>query len=87
VPPAPVITLYRRPGCSLCDAAERELVALAAELGFTVAALDITGVAALERAYRWAIPVVALGDRELARAPIRGPRLREALIEALAPGG
>ncbi len=83
----PTVTLYRRLDCPLCDQARAALDALAPELDFTVTEVDIESDPALEREYRWAVPVVAIGDTEVLRAPIRGPRLREALVEALAAPG
>lgn len=80
--PAPrVVTLYTSTGCGLCDPVREELQALSGPLRLTVEVIDIATDAALERAYRWAVPVVALDGREIARAPIRpgmiGERLRE----------
>jgi len=77
------VRLYRRDGCHLCDAAERELKTLASELGFEVEFIDIETDEALHRRYLFEIPVVAIGDRELLRAPFSPQTLREALIAAL----
>jgi glutaredoxin len=80
----PTVRLYRRDGCHLCDAAERDLAALALELGFAVESVDIEGDDALHRRYLVEIPVIAIGERELLRAPFSRQTLREALAEALA---
>jgi glutaredoxin len=77
------VTLYSRPGCHLCEAARPPLQGLAAELGLHVAEVDIETDPALEREYRWAIPVVCFEGEELARAPIRPARLEEALRAAV----
>lgn len=79
----PTVRLYRRDGCHLCDAAERDLAVLAAELGFAVEFIDIEGDEALHRRYLLEIPVIAIGERELLRAPFSRQTLRETLIEAL----
>lgn len=80
----PTVRLYRRDGCHLCDAAERDLAALAAELGFAVESIDIEADEALHRRYLLEIPVIAIGERELLRAPFSRQTLREALMAALA---
>jgi glutaredoxin len=61
----PVVTLYGRPGCHLCDDARAALVGLAAELGFTLEEVDIEREDDLHRRYLERIPVVALDGEEL----------------------
>ena len=62
--------------CHLCERARGELGALAAELGFAVDEVDITGVPELERRYREWIPVIEVeGERvsvyRVEEAPLR----------------
>ncbi len=58
------VTLYVARDCHLCERARDELGALAAELGFDVEEIDITGVRELERTYREWVPVIEVeGDR------------------------
>jgi glutaredoxin len=83
--PGPVVTLYGREGCTLCAEARQLLDALAPVLGFRVEEVDIAANPVLDYRYRWAIPVIAIGEQELARAPIRAAKLEDALREALAP--
>jgi glutaredoxin len=78
------VTLAGKADCHLCDDAEALLRRLAPEFGFDLAKADIERDAGLEAKYRWAIPVVLLDDVEIARAPIREQRLRDALTDALA---
>ena len=78
--PAPV-TLYTRAACPLCDEARALLDALAPDVGFTLDAVDIDADADLRRRYNYAVPVVAVGDEEVARAPIRAAVLEAALRE------
>jgi glutaredoxin len=61
----PTVTLYGRPGCHLCDDARALLLALAPELGFTLAERDIEADDDLLRRYLERIPVVALEGEEL----------------------
>ena len=62
---ATTLTLYGRPGCHLCDEARTQLLALAPELGFTLAERDIEADDDLLRRYLERIPVVALEGEEL----------------------
>jgi glutaredoxin len=78
------VTLYRRPGCGLCDEAEELLARLSTRLRFTVETVDIEQDGTLLRRYMVEIPVVAVGGREVARAPLYGPALADVLAEALA---
>ena len=61
----PVVTLYGRPGCHLCDDARAALVPLAAELGFALEEVDIEADDDLHGRYLERIPVVALDGEEL----------------------
>ncbi len=79
------VTLYGRPGCSLCEQAAGILAPLATRLGFRVQQVNIETDDALLERFMFEIPVIALGDRILARAPIRAGFLEDALVEALAP--
>jgi glutaredoxin len=81
--PAPVVALYRRPGCPLCDEAEALLARLAPHLQFTVEAVDIETDDDLLRRYMLEIPVVAVNGVEVARAPLRGDALEAGLRAAL----
>jgi Glutaredoxin-like domain (DUF836) len=87
-PPLPVLVLYGRPGCHLCDEARATLAALLADRvarGLpvpTVEERDIDGDEDLQRRYAFTIPVVALAGREveLATSPAR---LRRLIADAL----
>lgn len=83
VAPRPRLVLYGRPGCHLCEDAERLLAPLAAEFGCAVETIDIDRDAALLARYDQAAPVVALDAVELARAPLRPAELRRRLRAAL----
>ena len=78
--PEPV-TLYTRADCHLCDQARALLDALAEDLGFAVEAVDIDGDAELRARYGEAVPVIACGGEEIARAPIRAAALEARLRE------
>ncbi len=61
----PVVTLYGREGCHLCDDARAVLAPLSLELGFELAEVDIEDDDALLKAYLERIPVISLDDEEL----------------------
>ncbi len=55
-----VVTLYTRPGCHLCAAARRELLAAGHTDSYDLAEIDIDLDPALLARYGWDIPVVAI---------------------------
>jgi glutaredoxin len=61
----PVVTLYGRDECHLCDEALAVLRGLRDELGFELEEIDIETDDALLRAYLERIPVIALDGEEL----------------------
>ena len=79
--PAPPLTPYTRADCHLCDQARTLLDDLAGSLGFTIEAVDIDADPALRSRYGYAVPVIAVGDKEIARAPIRAAALEASLRE------
>lgn len=80
----PVVTLYRRAGCSLCDQAELVLTPLAKRLGFRVERVDIESDDALLKRYMFEIPVVGFGGKDVANWPFSEGKLEEALLAAMA---
>jgi hypothetical protein len=79
------VVLYTRANCGLCDEAETALRRLAIPLAFTLRPVDIDADAALRSRYNDAVPVIAVGTREVARAPIEPEALEQALRRELAP--
>ncbi|MEX2238450.1 MAG: glutaredoxin family protein [Dehalococcoidia bacterium] len=79
----PVVTLYSRPGCHLCVEALGLLHDLSAELGFTVHEVNIEDDDGLLKRYQWSIPVVAVGGKDIAAAPLTRASLRAVLASAL----
>lgn len=78
--PGPV-TLYTRADCPLCDEALALLETLAGRLGFAIEAVDVDADRELRGRYNYAVPVIAIGGEEVARAPIRAAALEAALRE------
>ncbi len=86
--PSPVVVLYSKPGCGLCDETRALLEALLAERTRTglsappIEERDITTDPAWEAAFFLEIPVVEIGARLLPLA-ISARALRRLLAEAL----
>lgn len=86
--PSPVVVLYSKPGCGLCDETRALLAALLADRaarGLSVPPLeerDVTTDPAWEAAYFLEVPVVEIGARRLSLAT-SAARLRRLLGEAL----
>ncbi len=78
------VTLYTRRDCSLCEEAAGELRSLGRELQFDIRELDIDADPLLCEQYDQIVPVVAVGERVIAHAPIAPGELRSAIAEALA---
>ncbi len=73
------VTLVVARDCHLCERARSELGALAAELGFAVTVVDITGNPELERRYREWIPVIEVGGERVSVYRVEATPLRHKL--------
>lgn len=72
------LTLFARPGCHLCESAERELERLRRRYPHELEVVDISTEPALLERYAERIPVLWVGGREYS-----APLPREALERAL----
>ncbi len=83
------LTIYRRPGCHLCDDAEillRDELAIRARAGLPGASImhvDISTSPELEERYGRAIPVFAVGDDEIQL--VTGARQVRRFLERVLP--
>ncbi len=73
------LTLYTRPGCHLCDAMKDVVEEAAREEPVTLREVDVSGNVDLERRFGREVPVLARGDRVVARVRTT----RAALLESL----
>ncbi len=73
------MTLVVARDCHLCERARAELGLLAAELGFTVDEVDITGEPELERRYREWIPVIEVAGERVSVYRVEATELRHKL--------
>jgi glutaredoxin len=80
------VELLTRDGCSICAAAATRLTALAAELGFEFAVVDVdaaaaAGDSALRAEFGDRLPVVMLDGAEHSYWEVDEPRLRADLAD------
>jgi glutaredoxin len=75
----PVVTVFGKPDCHLCDQALELLRAMSEREGFQIVERDITLDEDLHRAYFERIPVIALEGEELSDYFVDEARLRDAL--------
>ena len=80
--PAPLrVTLYGRPGCSLCDQAGQFLHRIARRIPLAVDVVNIESDDALLQRYMFEIPVIAVDGETIAIAPIYEGALEDRLEE------
>lgn len=81
--PPLTLTLYTRADCSLCDDAAALLDRLADSLRFRWMPVDVDRDPALRARFDALLPVIALGEKVLAAAPLSELVVRAALVRAL----
>ena len=74
------LAVYGKPDCHLCQEVEEMLMRLRREYTFTFEKVNILDDSALEKKYRYAIPVIVLDGRLELAAPILERELRAALL-------
>ncbi len=84
--PSPLITVYVRPGCHLCDDALAVLEPLAREAGARLETIDIESDDVLHRRYLERIPVTCLDGEELSDFFVDEADLRTRLAGRARPG-
>ncbi len=75
----PVLTLYTRTGCHLCEQAQDHL----ARLAFRVETLDVDARPEWRQRHGDDVPVLTLGDRVLARGVLSPARLSAIKIQLI----
>ena len=78
----PTVTLYGKPGCHLCDDAEKLLATVARTHPLTVQKVDITSAADLFEEYRYRIPVMVVEGGTVLDWPTTSERIRRAIQAA-----
>jgi thioredoxin reductase (NADPH) len=77
----PVLTVYSRSYCHLCDDMIAQLRPLEARHGFTLTVVDVDADAALETRYGEWVPVLMAGDEEICHYHLDPDKLRAYLAE------
>ncbi len=81
-PRRPVVTLYTREGCHLCDVVKRVLAVVQAERPFDLVTVDIDTDPALVALYDTEVPVVAIDGRKAFKYRVDATSLRARLDRA-----
>ena len=78
---APELTLLGKPDCHLCHAMRAVVDAVLPEFGASLVERDVRDDPETDRLYALEIPVLLLGDREVARHHVSQSDLRRRLVE------
>jgi len=78
----PVLTLYHRKGCHLCEDMHDVLVSLQQEMHFSLHKVDIDQNAALRDRYHSDVPVLACEDQIVCKHFLDVPALEKVLSHA-----
>lgn len=78
----PEICLLSRPGCGLCDEAERVILDVRAEIPFGYRKVDVRTDPELERIYGDELPVVLMSGRKIFKFRVDAGHLRRRLLRA-----
>ncbi len=73
----PLVTLYGKPGCHLCDDAREVVERVRAEHPFELREVDVSLDPGLHREYGERIPVLELDGEELFEFHVDGPALAQ----------
>jgi len=73
----PLVTLYGKPGCHLCDDAREVVERVRAEHPFELREVDVSLDPGLHREYGERIPVLELDGEELFEFHVDGPSLAQ----------
>lgn len=79
---SPVLTLYMRQDCHLCEEMRIELVRLRARLEFELRLVDIDQDPGLVERFNHKVPVLTHGDHEICYYFLEEEKLREHLARA-----
>lgn len=75
----PLLTLYSRPGCHLCEDMKAAIERVARAVPLTLEEVDISTDAALEQRYGLEIPVLLIDGKKAAKYRVTDVELRRIL--------
>lgn len=76
------VTLYTKPGCSLCDTVEKTIHFVQTRRAFHFEKRNIEDDTSVYNEYKYDIPVIMVNGREIARHQLTAAALESALNEA-----
>ena len=79
----PMVSLYSKPGCHLCDEAEAILALVARTQPLTLQKVNIESSRELFEEYRYRIPVIRVAGGPSLDWPTTPERVRRALLTAM----
>ena len=77
------VTIFSKPGCHLCDDAKAVIERVRMRNNFDLVVKDIRDDAKDFAEYQYAIPVILVDDREIARYRLTEEQLRRALKDGI----
>jgi hypothetical protein len=81
-PAEPLVRMYSRTTCGLCDEAREKILALRDELAFGYEEVFVDGNDDLERRYGLRVPVIEVDGQERFEVQVEETSLREVLAES-----
>lgn len=81
--PLPRVVFYTKPGCHLCEEAEREINAARCDGQYTFEKVNIETDATLLRRYGWEIPVVTINGVVVFKHRLAADEFRQAIKKTL----
>jgi hypothetical protein len=78
----PVVTLYGKPDCHLCDDAEERLASLSRRVGLTYRKVDIQSSPELLERFRYRIPVIEVEGGAILDWPVTSEEMWTAVQAA-----
>jgi glutaredoxin len=76
----PVVTIYSRPGCHLCDDMKAVVARVARSVPLTLEDIDISSDPALDASYGPEIPVLMIGGKKAAKYRVTEDEVRRLLL-------
>ena len=78
-PVLPIVTIFSKPSCCLCDKAKKIISKVNQDISFTLEESDITQNQELMEKYQYVIPVISINGQETFVSKVSELRLRRAL--------
>jgi glutaredoxin len=77
--PIPIVTVYSRPGCHLCDVVKQQLETIRRDMEFHIEERNIDEDASLRERYNDDVPVIAVNGEDVFKHRIHIGKMRDML--------